>query len=273
MFELRLGKLGLVLFICGMSLLLFSMFLLGIMVGKDMDAYPERYSPGISELIRSRLLGFLSKSTGSTRPKKQGENEPEGGEEKFDLTFFDTLGGKKGATPSEISAGAGKERPPVTSAAPAGPTESPAMPGASTSTSVRPTGKAAADAPVGERIGKKNSLAESGPAAETAAKKSVTSPAERPPEEAASKKGRYEVQAGAYRERKKAELLVQKISASGFPARVVMKELAGRGTWYRVIVGGFENRAKAQEAADKLVAKVGGLKYVIRPSERNEIGE
>jgi cell division protein FtsN len=241
-------------------------------VGKHMDAYPERYSPGISELIRSRLLGSLSKSTGSTRPKK-GENEPEGGEEKFDLTFFDILGGKKGATPSEISAGAEKEQPPVTSAASAGPTESPAMPGASTSTSVRPTGKTAADTPAGEGIGKKNSLAESGPAAETAAKKSVTSPAERPPEDAASKKGRYEIQAGAYRERKKAEQMVQKISAPGFPARVVMKELAGRGTWYRVIVGGFENRAKAQEAADKLVAKVGGLKCVIRPSERNEIGE
>ncbi len=47
MFELRLGKLGLILFIGGMSLLLFSMFLLGVVVGKHMEAYPERYSSGL----------------------------------------------------------------------------------------------------------------------------------------------------------------------------------------------------------------------------------
>jgi septal ring-binding cell division protein DamX len=47
---------------------------------------------------------------------------------------------------------------------------------------------------------------------------------------------------------------------------VAAKELPGSGQWFRVIVGGFENRAKAQEAAEKLAAKVNGLKCVIRPA-------
>ncbi|MBU4074350.1 MAG: SPOR domain-containing protein [Proteobacteria bacterium] len=277
MFELRLGKPGLILFICGMSLLLFSMFLLGIVVGKHMDAYPERYSLGIPEMIRGRLLGSAPKAeTVSPQSMKEGEkNEPDGGEEKFGLTFFDTLGGKKGGTPAGIQAGAEKNRPPGTSATPAGPAESPAMSGASTSTPGIASGKTAVPAPGGEEVGKKQGPpAEGAPAAETVVKKSVTPPAEpQPEEEAAQGKGRYEIQAGAYRERKKAEQLVQKISSPGFSARVVTKELPGKGRWFRVIVGGFESRAKAHEAADKLAGKISGLKCVIRPSGRNGSGD
>ena len=157
MFELRLGKPGLILFICGMSLLLFSMFLLGIVVGKHMDAYPERYSPGIPELIRGRLPGSAPKAeTVSPQSMKEGEkNEPDGGDEKFGLTFFDTLGGKKGGTPAGIQAGAEKDRPTGTSATPAGQAESPAMPGASTSTPGIASGKTAVPVPGGEKVGKK----------------------------------------------------------------------------------------------------------------------
>ena len=88
MFELRLGKLGLVLFIIGMSLLLFFSFLLGVLVGKHMEAYPERYSSGLTELIRDRVL--------ASKPKVGEKEVKEVGEEKFDLTFYDTLGGDKG---------------------------------------------------------------------------------------------------------------------------------------------------------------------------------
>jgi cell division protein FtsN len=260
MFELRLGKPGLILFICGMSLLLFSMFLLGIVVGKHMDAYPERYSPGIPELIRGPLLGSAPKAeTVSPQSMKEGEkNEPDGGDEKFGLTFFDTLGGKKGGTPAGIPDGAEKDRPPGTSATPAGPAESPAMSGASTSTPGIASGKTAVPVPGREEVGKKQAPpAEGAPAAETAAQG----------------KGRYEIQAGAYRETKKAEQLVQKISSLGFSVRVVTKELPGKGRWFRVIVGGFESRAKAREAADKLAGKISGLKCVIRPSGRNGSGD
>src|SRR5574340_1746 len=88
-FELRLGKLGLLLFICGMSLLLFSSFLIGIVVGKHMEAYPERYSSGLTELIRDRLL------MARTKAGEKGAQEVK--EEKFGLTFYETLSGDKGA--------------------------------------------------------------------------------------------------------------------------------------------------------------------------------
>ena len=273
MFELRLGKPGLILFICGMSLLLFSMFLLGIVVGKHMDAYPERYSPDIPELIRGRLRGSAPKAeTVSPQSKEEGEkNEPDGGDEKFGLTFFDTLGGKKGGTPAGMQAGAEKDRPPGTSPTQAGP----AISGVSTSIPGIASGKTAVPVPGGEEAGKKQGPpAEGAPVAEMAVKKSVTPPVEPQPEEAAAQgKGRYEIQAGAYRERKKAEQLVQKISSPEFSARVVEKELPGKGRWFRVIVGGFESRAKANESADNLAGKINGLKCVIRPSGRNGSGD
>ena len=51
-----------------------------------------------------------------------------------------------------------------------------------------------------------------------------------------------------------------------------MKELPGKGRWFRVIVGGFENREKAQAAADQMTGKIRGLKCVIRPSDKKERG-
>jgi hypothetical protein len=97
MFELRLGKLGLILFVCGMSVLLFSIFLLGIVVGKHMDAYPERFSPGIADMIRSAFTISAPKAHKTVSATDAARTDPQtDGEEKFDLTFYDTLGGKKG---------------------------------------------------------------------------------------------------------------------------------------------------------------------------------
>ncbi len=81
-------------------------------------------------------------------------------------------------------------------------------------------------------------------------------------------KGRFEVQVAAYRERSQTEPLVKKFTAMGFHPRVVMKELPGKGRWFRVIVGGFDSREAAQDAADRMAGKVSGLKCVIRSSSR-----
>ena len=45
-----------------------------------------------------------------------------------------------------------------------------------------------------------------------------------------------------------------------------MKDLPGKGRWFRVIVGGFENREKAKAAADQITEKIRGVKCVIRSS-------
>ena len=75
MFELRLGKLGLILFIGGMSLLLFSMFFSGIIVGKHMEAYPERFSSGVAELIRDRLFASAPQTEKAAPSAEAGKRD------------------------------------------------------------------------------------------------------------------------------------------------------------------------------------------------------
>jgi cell division protein FtsN len=98
--------------------------------------------------------------------------------------------------------------------------------------------------------------------------KKISPPAELSPGAAAPSKGRYEVQVAAYRERAQADKLVKKVVQQGYHSQVVLKEIPGKGQWYRVIVLGFESREKAREAADHLTEKIGGLQCVIRASAK-----
>lgn len=220
-FELRLGKLGLMLFIGGMSLLLFALFLMGVVVGKHMEAYPERYAAALPEIIRDRLLGDEPPAGAVVVPpaveRDRSEEAPGGAETAPVVTAPDPVAAQKGEAAE--------------------------------------TNVQKAPAP-----------AEVKPVADPAVKSSAAA------EKAPQRKGRYEVQAGAYRERQPAEQLVKKMAALGFASEVVMKELPGKGQWFRVIVGGFESRVKAQEAADQLAGKVNGLKCVIRASGDNGNG-
>jgi cell division septation protein DedD len=54
-FEFRLGKQGLLLFAAGMSLLVFAVFIIGVMVGAHIDAYPEKIAQSIPAIIRRQL--------------------------------------------------------------------------------------------------------------------------------------------------------------------------------------------------------------------------
>jgi len=272
MFELRLGKLGLILFVGGMSLLLFSMFFLGIVVGKHMEAYPERFSPGVAELIRDRLFAFAPQ-TGKEAPSTEAgkRDVPAGGEESFDLTFYETLGGKKGGAQAAKAAGAVKDQPPETSAPIPVPTGKPALSEPSTGSAGGAVGNT--DLPVPGREGdgkKKNPLPEKKAAMESGAKISAAMPAGIPTDGRATlEKGRFEIQVAAYQENRKAEQMMEKLSPLGFASRVVMKDLPGKGRWFRVIVGGFENREKAKAAADQIAGKIRGVKCVIRSSGKN----
>lgn len=234
-FELRLGKVGLTLFISGMSLLLFSVFLLGIVIGKQMEAYPERYSSGIPELIRDSLMAAVSRQGKNAPPAVNQEKQADqtSGGTDFGLTFYDTLGGKKGGAVTGAQAGSSKHRS-----------------SEETPSSATVTGAA------------KRETVLPGSGGDAGAKK-LTPPAE---EAGPPGRGSFEVQLAAYRERPQAEELTKKFAGSGFTPRVVMKDLPGKGRWFRVIVGGFESRQTAQDAADQMTGKVRGLKCVIRSS-------
>lgn len=61
-FELKLGKRALILFIIGMSCLLFIVFLFGVTIGKNIDTYPEKFARGIPGMIKEKL-GWSSNRT------------------------------------------------------------------------------------------------------------------------------------------------------------------------------------------------------------------
>ena len=198
-------------------------------------------------------------------PAEQGaKNEQAGGEDRFDLTFYETLGGKKERTPEEMMANTEKNRRGESPPAPAANkalTGQPAMPPGSAA------GKRHPPLPAGDGVVKKQDPSSEKAAGQTDNKKMAAEGAASPG------KGRFEVQAAAYRERSKAEQMAQRLVSLGFSPKVAMKELPAKGLWFRVIVDGFESRAKAQEAADSLAGKIGGLKCIIRPSGRNGNGD
>lgn len=269
-FELTLGKLGLILFIGGISLLLFLMFLLGILVGKNMEAYPERYSAGMAEMVYDRL--FASAPQGGRVPlsaESGAKGDSSGSEKSFGLTFYETLGGKRGGTQTGKTAGSVKEVPAEGSAPPAVLTDKPAMPIPSAPSAVGGIGNADLSVPRREGEEKKASpLPEKKTEAGSGQKVSAAAPAmpggTAPDGVATQEKGRFEIQVAAYQENRKAEQMVEKLRPLGFTSRVVTKELPGKGRWFRVIVGGFENRDKARMAADQIAGKIRGVKCVVR---------
>ena len=54
-FEFRLGKLGLVLFVIGISFLLFLSFVTGVMVGVNMEGNPDQIAQGIPGILKQKV--------------------------------------------------------------------------------------------------------------------------------------------------------------------------------------------------------------------------
>jgi cell division protein FtsN len=264
LFELRLGKLGLLIFVSGMSLLLFSSFLIGVIVGKHMEAYPERYSSGLTEMIRDRLLTDPTMARGKDAQVVK--------DEKFGLTFYETLGGDKGAAAAGDRIGDAKNK---NSETPAGQIVSPAnQPKKEVPASIsgEAVSKTIPTVPSGESGLQKQPPLAAGPVVESGVQKPPVSPVPSTQKAKAAvqaETGRFEIQAAAYREKPQAEQLVKSLKAFGFSPHVVMKDLPGKGRWFRVIVGGFESRERAREIAEQMAGKIRGLNCVIRASENN----
>ncbi len=83
-FELKLGKRALILFIIGMSCLLFIVFLFGVTIGKNIDTYPEKFARGVPGIIMEKL-GWSSNrtETAETFIEPSKEYAKAGGEEKI----------------------------------------------------------------------------------------------------------------------------------------------------------------------------------------------
>jgi cell division septation protein DedD len=70
-------------------------------------------------------------------------------------------------------------------------------------------------------------------------------------------KVRYALQLASYQEREPAEDDVKKMKKQGYAAFVVTSQLPDKGTWYRVRLGSFSNKASAEKLQKELQAKAG----------------
>lgn len=67
--------------------------------------------------------------------------------------------------------------------------------------------------------------------------------------------GNLTIQIGSFPDQDQANARAAKLQQAGAAARVVKAELPGKGTWYRVQVGGFKSHAKAQDFGNQLRSK------------------
>jgi hypothetical protein len=70
--------------------------------------------------------------------------------------------------------------------------------------------------------------------------------------EGAPKEGGVHVQAGAFKDREKAEARLKSVEKAGFKARVARSGKDGKSGLYLVVTGPFRDREKAKKAIDKL---------------------
>ncbi len=110
-FELRLGKTGVILFTLGVSCLLLVSFVLGVMVGKNIETYPEKITDAIPGLIRDKIAR-TPVTPGVVAAPEETAGTGKTGKEEQKLTFFDTLGGKKGDVREDAPPPAVKEEKP-----------------------------------------------------------------------------------------------------------------------------------------------------------------
>lgn len=122
--------------------------------------------------------------------------------------------------------------------------------------------KVANDTGAGPRPEKKNTPTET-------ARKNVVKPSSEAEKSTVSRKQiastklRYTIQVSSHAERQTAEEDVRRMKQSGFAAFIVISELQGKGTWYRVRVGRFTNRDAAEKLQKDIQAKLGMESIVV----------
>lgn len=231
--ELKLGRTGITIVVLGMTILLCSVFLLGVVVGKNIDTYPQK----IASIPQKALAVIWQKGKANTSPdvldNKKVEGEPKTGEAPV-LTFYNDLTTKKGEVKDQhLAEKKMVETPP--------PKEELPPPSA---VDEKTTGGTVLETPKKTAVVNKN--------ANDKKKREVKS-AEK---SVAASKQSFIVQAASLQDKGKANQVSKNITALGYKSRVVKIDIKGKGSWYRVIVSGFNDRAQAQVAADKITKKM-----------------
>jgi cell division protein FtsN len=79
-FEFKLGRLGLAIFIFGISFILLFVFIVGVKVGREMDSYTEKNTAGVQDPVKWKIR------RSADAPREEGD---------FKLNFYDDLARKR----------------------------------------------------------------------------------------------------------------------------------------------------------------------------------
>jgi cell division septation protein DedD len=80
--------------------------------------------------------------------------------------------------------------------------------------------------------------------------------------QAQNQKIRYSLQIASYQEKAMAEEDVKNMKKKGYAAFIVLSELEGKGTWYRVRVGSFSSKPAAEKLQKELKTKAGVTAFI-----------
>ncbi len=227
-FEIKLAKTGIIVLVAGMTVLVCLSFILGVSVGKNIDAYPGKIAS-----LPKRIVASLWKPSGvpAQQARETGQEKQEPEKVTIDLSFHKDLTSEK--PPSIEVAPPAEPRPEPKEQAPP-PTEE---------TVIEELLKKQEEMPVEVYSVEK-------PPPE---KKARTTKAVRP---AASAGAAYIIHVTSLKDKDKANATNKTITSMGYTSKVTKVEIKGKGTWYRVIVTGFDSKTKARAAADKIGKKV-----------------
>jgi cell division protein FtsN len=79
------------------------------------------------------------------------------------------------------------------------------------------------------------------------------------------------LQVAAYKTWPEAESQRESLSGSGYKIDIVKVDLAGKGTWYRVVLGRFASEGEARKASEALRARGLVKEVMVRHSGRTDV--
>jgi cell division protein FtsN len=226
-FELKVGKAGLIIIVLGMAVLLCTSFLFGVDVGKNIDTYPDKIAALPQKALALVWRPAKINVAQNAPDNKNGQNQAPKSPENIDLTFYNALTSKKGVLKEQPV----QDKQPV----------------------VLPPENG------GETVSKNFNMEVQKPPVPVNDKTKEKSGSKEKEIESiiASNKQKFKIQAASLKDKTTANKMSKKITSLGFMSQVIKADVKGKGTLYRVVVSGFEDKVQADEAAQKISRKIG----------------